>query len=97
MPTRHPKLSATISLDQDKGFEKIDLGPIRPIVVAQPLPDPLLQESDQNQAERRVVTAEEAKEHTAYAYDPSLKWRILVALWMVSITLRRSLQPSEPR
>lgn len=96
MSTRHPKLSATTSLGQEKGFEQIELGPIHPVVVAQPLPDPLLQENDQNEAERRIVTAEEAKAHTAYTYKPSLKWRILATLWMVSITLRRSLQPSEP-
>lgn len=97
MSTTHPKLSATVSLDEEKDFEQIDLGPIHPVVVVQPLPDPLLQESDQSEAERRIVTAEEAKEHTAYAYNPGLKWRILAALWMVSITLRCSPQPSEPR
>lgn len=85
------------SREQEKGFEEIELGPIHPVLVVQSLPDQLSQDSDQNTTGRRVVTEEEAKEHTAYAYKPTLKHFILAALWMVSYIDRHSLQSSDLR
>lgn len=63
-------------------FEDVKLGSIKPAIVVQLLTDQLSQ--DQNGIGRRIVTEEEAAEHTAYAYRSSLKWKILVVLWMVS-------------
>lgn len=74
----------TAAQEQDKDFEEIDLGPIHPVVVVTPLPDQLSRNGDRNSLARRIVTEEEAEEHTAYAYRTSLKWKILAALWMVS-------------
>lgn len=83
--------------EQEKGFEQIELGPINSVVVVQPLPDEYSQHGDPNGTGRRIVTEEEAKEHTAYAYKTSLKWGILAVLWMVSPITRHSLLSSEPR
>ena len=85
----------TASQEQDKGFEEIELGPIHPVVVVAPLPGHLSQNGDQNVPARRIVTEEEAEEHTAYAYRTSLKWRILAALWMVGPIIESS-QSTEP-
>lgn len=83
------------SRDEEKGFEQIELGPFHPVVVVQSLPDQLSQDGDQNATGRRVVTEEEARDHTAYAYKTGLKRCILAALWMVSSIVRHSLQSIE--
>lgn len=72
------------SQEQEKAFEEIELGPTQSVVVVQPIHDEYSQNGDQNGTERRIVTEEEAKEHTAYAYKTSLKCSILAILWMVS-------------
>lgn len=77
-------------------FEDVELGSIEPAIVIQPLTDQLSQDGDQNGIVRRIVTEEEAAEHTAYAYRSSLKWKILVVLWMVSL-VKTSRQSNEPR
>lgn len=84
MSTRSTQLSTTASREQEKSFEQIELGPAHPVVVVQPLPDQLSQDGDRDAAGPRIVTEEEAEEHTAYAYKTSLKWNILVTLWLVS-------------
>lgn len=81
----------TESQEQEKGFEQIELGPIQPVVMVQPLPDEYSQHGDPNGTGRRIVTEGEAEEHTAYAYKASLKWSILAALWMVSPNTKHSL------
>lgn len=74
------------SREEEEGFEQIDLGPVHPVVVVQPLPDQLSQDGrgDRDATGPRIVTEEEAKDHTAYAYKKSLKRAVLVTLWMVS-------------
>lgn len=91
MSTRSPQLSTTASQEQEEGFVQIELGPIKSAVVVQPLPDEYSQHGDQNGIGRRIVTEEEAKEHTAYAYKTSLKCGILAVLWMVSLITRHSI------
>lgn len=79
------------SREEEKGFEQIELGPVHPVVVVQPLSDQLSQDGDRDATRSRIVTEEEAKDHTAYAYKTSLKRGILVTLWMVSYFIRHSL------
>lgn len=80
------------SREEEKEFEEIELGPVLPVVVVQPLSDQLSQDGrdDRDTTGPRIVTEEEAKDHTAYAYKTSLKRGILVTLWMVSSIIKHS-------
>lgn len=85
MSTRSSQVFKMASQKLGEEFEDIELGSIKPAIVIQPLTDQLSQDGNQNEIGRRIVTEVEAAEYTAYAYRSSLKWKILVVLWMVSL------------
>lgn len=80
--------SKTDSRELGKEFEEIQLGSTNPVIKIQPLPDQLSQNGIQIGTDRHIVTEEEAREYTAYAYKTSLKWKILATLWMVSLVVK---------
>jgi hypothetical protein len=80
--------SPTGSQDLGKVCEEIlNPGTVHPTIEIQPLSERLSQDGVQRGLVRRIVTEEEAREYTAYAYKRSSKWRILAALWMVSFAV----------
>jgi hypothetical protein len=97
MSTKLSPPSETDFHELGKEFEEIELGSTNPIIKIQPLPDQLSQGGNQSGTDRRIVTEGEARECMAYSYKTSLKWKILAALWMVSLVVKHSPQQSEPR
>ncbi|KAL1866476.1 hypothetical protein Daus18300_006711 [Diaporthe australafricana] len=87
MSTTSPQPLPTASQEQDKGFEEIELGPVDPVIVVEPASDQISPDDGQDGTGRRIVTEEEAHEHTAYVYATRLKWKILIVLWTVQIAM----------
>lgn len=98
LSTMSAKSPAKTSFEvKEKEFEEIDLEPIHSVVGVQSLSNQPSQDGDQNTTGRRIVTEEEAREHTAYAYGATLKRSILAIAWVVSSIIKYSLQSSESR
>ncbi|KAK7740910.1 hypothetical protein SLS53_004973 [Cytospora paraplurivora] len=65
--------------------KEADLDIAMPTVSLESRPDQDSQED--TRTGRRIITENEAWEHTAYAYTPHRKWSILLVLWMIQIAM----------
>lgn len=81
-PHKPPAMSSHTKEPESKEAE-LDIA--MPTVSLESRPDQDSQ--DDTRTGRRIITENEAWEHTAYAYTPHRKWSILLVLWMIQIAM----------